>query len=160
MWPTLHAMLAYRPMGQVDPQPGYRHSVSVAGVVTDDAGRVLLVRRADNDEWEPPGGVVERDEDLLSALVREIHEETGFTIRPGRLTGVYKNMALGIVALVFRCVPAAGTAHTGPESRAVRWVTPDELPRLVGERLRVRIEDALADRPDVTIRAYEPAPSC
>ncbi len=144
-------------MGQAEPQPGYRHSVSVAGAVTDDQGRVLLVRRADNDEWEPPGGVVERDEDLLSALVREVREETGYTVRPIRLTGVYKNMTLGIVALVFRCTVAEGSARTGRESRAVRWVTPDELPRLVGERLRVRVEDALADPPDVPIGTYEPA---
>jgi 8-oxo-dGTP pyrophosphatase MutT (NUDIX family) len=144
-------------MSQSAAQHGYRHSVSVAGVVTDERGRVLLVRRADNDEWEAPGGVVERDEDLLSALAREVHEESGFRVRPGRLTGVYKNMALGIVALVFRCTPDEGNASTSGETTAVRWVAPDELPRLVGERLRVRIEDALADRPDVVVRAYEPA---
>src|SRR2546423_1239562 len=99
-------------------RPGSRHSVSVAGVVTDEDGQVLLVRRADTDEWEPPGGVVERDEDLLSALVREVEEETGLTVTPGRLTGVYKNMALGIVALVFRCTAAEGSLRTGHESRA------------------------------------------
>ena len=144
-------------MGESAVQHGYRHSVSVAGVVTDERGRVLLVRRADNDEWEPPGGVVERDEDLLSALVREVEEETGYVVTPGRLTGVYKNMALGIVALVFRCRPTAGAAHTSRESRAVRWVEPAELPRLVGGRLRIRIEDALADREETVVRAYEPA---
>src|SRR5215470_7771664 len=96
-------------MGQAAGQHTYRHSVSVAGVVTDERGRVLLVRRADNDEWEPPGGVVERDEDLLSALAREIHEESGYRVRPGRLTGVYKNMEQGIVALVFRCTAEDGT---------------------------------------------------
>ncbi len=144
-------------MGEPAAQHGYRHSVSVAGVVTDESGRVLLVRRADNDEWEPPGGIVERGEDLLSALAREVHEESGYSIAPGRLTGVYKNMALGIVALVFRCTTTEGSPHTGRETTAVRWVAPDELPRLVDERLRVRIDDALADRPDVVVRAYEPA---
>ncbi len=144
-------------MGESAAQDGYRHSVSVAGVVTDELGRVLLVRRADNDEWEPPGGVVERDEDLLSALAREVHEESGYRVDPGRLTGVYKNMALGIVALVFRCTIAEGSPHTSRETTDIRWVAPDELPRLVDERLRVRIEDALADRPDVVVRAYEPA---
>src|SRR2546423_1556530 len=107
-----------RPGGRGAPGPAPRHSVSVAGIVTDDQGRVLLVRRADTDEWEPPGGVVERDEDLLSALVREVREETGLTVTPGRLTGVYKNMALGIVALVFRCTAAEGSLRTGHESRA------------------------------------------
>jgi ADP-ribose pyrophosphatase YjhB (NUDIX family) len=143
-------------MGQSATQHGYRHSVSVAGVVTDERGRVLLVRRADNDEWEPPGGVVERDEDLLSALAREVREESGYQVQLGRLTGVYKNMERGIVALVFRCTVAAGSPHTSRETTAVRWAEPDELHRLVGERLGVRIEDALADRSDVAVRAYEP----
>ncbi len=150
-------MLLSWPMGEPAAQHGYRHSVSVAGVVTDERGRVLLVRRADNDEWEPPGGVVERDEDLLAALAREVYEESGYRVNAGRLTGVYKNMALGIVALVFRCTTAEGSAHTSRETTDVRWVAPDELRRLVDERLRVRIEDALADRPDVVVRAHEPA---
>src|SRR5215471_14263248 len=114
-------------MGESAGQHTYRHSVSVAGVVTDERGRVLLVRRADNDEWEPPGGIVERDEDLLTALAREVHEESGYRVHAGRLTGVYKNMALGIVALVFRCTSVEGTSHTGTETTAVRWAEPDEL---------------------------------
>ncbi len=144
-------------MSEAAAQHDYRHSVSVAGVVTDEHGRVLLVRRADNDEWEPPGGIVEREEDLLSALAREVYEESGYRVHPGRLTGVYKNMALGIVALVFRCTTTEGSPHTSRETTDVRWVAPDELRRLVDERLRVRIEDALANWPDVVVRAYEPA---
>ncbi len=151
-------MLAYRPMDPGD-TGSYRHSVSVAGVVTDEGGRVLLVRRADNGEWEPPGGVVERAEDLLAALVREVREETGLMVRARRLTGVYKNMALGIVALVFRCDVLNGALATGQESAEVRWTDPAQLGQLVGDRLRVRIEDGLADRPDAVIRAYTPAPS-
>src|ERR1035441_848949 len=40
-----------------------RHSVSVAAVVVDDHDRALLIRRRDNGHWEPPGGVLELDED-------------------------------------------------------------------------------------------------
>ena len=34
------------------------HSVSVAGVTFDDAGRVLLIKRRDNGQWQAPGGVL------------------------------------------------------------------------------------------------------
>jgi 8-oxo-dGTP diphosphatase len=33
-----------------------RHSVSVAAVITDDDGRVLVVQRRDNGKWQLPGG--------------------------------------------------------------------------------------------------------
>src|SRR6478736_2159663 len=76
-----------------------RHSVSVSGVIPDDHGRVLLIRRRDNQHWEPPGGVLELAESIPDGLRREIHEETGLDIEPDALTGVYKNMPRGTTAL-------------------------------------------------------------
>ena len=73
--------------------------MSVAAAVVDDDGRLLAIRRRDNGHWEPPGGVLELDETIEDGLVREVHEETGLTVKPERLTGVYKNMERGIVAL-------------------------------------------------------------
>ena len=81
-----------------------RHSVSVAAAIFDDSGEnVLLIKRRDNGRWEPPGGVLELDETIEDGLRREVREETGAEIEVGPLTGVYKNMQRGIVALVFRC---------------------------------------------------------
>jgi 8-oxo-dGTP diphosphatase len=91
----------------VDTQPP-RHSVSISGVITDDHGRALLVQRRDNQHWEPPGGVLELGESIPDGLRREIREETGLDIEPGPLTGIYKNMPRGIVALVFRCKITGG----------------------------------------------------
>jgi len=79
-----------------------RHSVSVAAVIVNAEGSVLLIQRRDNGKWEPPGGVLELDEQITAGLRREVREETGLDVEPERLTGVYKNMAQGIVALVFR----------------------------------------------------------
>jgi len=80
-----------------------RHSVSVAGVITDGTGRALLVQRRDNQHWEPPGGILELEESIHDGLRREVLEETGLEIEPVVLTGVYKNMPRGIIALVFHC---------------------------------------------------------
>ena len=88
--------------GQVNETP--RHSVSVAAAIFDDSGeKVLLIKRRDNGNWEPPGGILELDEAIEDGLRREVLEETGAEIDVGPLTGVYKNMNRGIVALVFRC---------------------------------------------------------
>src|SRR5919199_6004460 len=97
------------------------HSVSVAGVVVDDAGRVLVIQRRDNGRWEAPGGILERDETFEEGVVREVAEETGVAVEVERLTGVYKNMARGIVALVYRCRPLHGLARATIESEAVKW---------------------------------------
>jgi 8-oxo-dGTP diphosphatase len=73
------------------------HSVSVAGVITDDHGRALLIQRRDNHRWEPPGGVLELGETIPDGLRREVREETGLEVEPVTLTGVYKNMKRAIV---------------------------------------------------------------
>src|ERR1700742_4760112 len=92
------------------------HSVSVAGIVVNDEGQVLVIRRRDNGHWEPPGGILELDETLEEGVRREVHEETGVWVTVERLTGVYKNMKRGIVALVFRCSPQSGALATSDES--------------------------------------------
>ena len=91
------------------------HSVSVAGVVIDENGRALVIQRRDNGHWEPPGGVLERDEAIIEGLLREVREETGLIVEPLALTGVYKNMRLGVLltrrAASARCVVPLGSGE-------------------------------------------------
>jgi len=123
-----------------------RHSVSVAAVIVDDAGKVLLTQRVDNGHWEPPGGVLELDESIEDGLRREIREETGLEIDIDQLTGVYKNMRRGIVALVFRCRLTDPTAEVGlsPEVRRFRWADARQAKAVMDEAYAVRVIDALA----------------
>ncbi|WP_189187377.1 NUDIX hydrolase [Streptomyces albiflavescens] len=121
------------------------HSVSVAGVVVREDGRVLTIRRADNGTWEPPGGVLELDEAPEDGVRREVFEETGVKVEVGDLTGVYKNMTLGVVALVFRCRAEGGHEQLSDESTAVEWLSPEEVAERMGEVYSIRILDALRD---------------
>jgi len=124
--------------------PTPRHSVSVAGAIVDEHGRMLAIRRRDNGHWEPPGGVLELDETIEDGLVREIREETGLTVDPERLTGVYKNMRLGIVNLVFRCsVTGGATTRTDEEAAEIAWLTAEEVEQRMDEAFAVRLLDAL-----------------
>ena len=120
-----------------------RHSVSVAGILIDDQRRALLVRRRDNQHWEPPGGVLELDESITAGLCREVKEETGLDVAPDVLTGVYKNMTRGIVALVFRCKILGGQLATNREVTAFHWATAAEVPTMTSEAYSVRVLDAL-----------------
>ncbi|MFC4515359.1 NUDIX hydrolase [Streptomyces ehimensis] len=119
------------------------HSVSVAGAVVRDDGRLLSIRRADNGTWELPGGVLELSESPEDGVVREVHEETGIRVEVDELTGVYKNTSRGIVALVFRCKPSGGSERTSSESTAVEWLTPDEVAERMTPVFAVRLLDAL-----------------
>ena len=47
---------------------------SVNVVVTNPAGKVLLIRRSDNDNWAVPGGAIDLGESLVQAAVRETRE--------------------------------------------------------------------------------------
>ncbi|MFJ3587464.1 NUDIX hydrolase [Streptomyces sp. NPDC090231] len=119
------------------------HSVSVAGVVVREDGRLLSIRRADNGTWELPGGVLELDETPEAGVVREVLEETGIHVEVDELTGVYKNTTRGIVALVFRCKPSGGTERTSAESVAVEWLTQEQITERMSEVYAIRLLDAV-----------------
>ncbi|MEU1941102.1 NUDIX domain-containing protein [Streptomyces sp. NPDC020125] len=130
--------------------------MSVAGVIVDDAGRALLIKRRDNGKWEPPGGVLEREETIPDALQREVLEETGIKIAlPATLTGVYKNMTGLIVSMVFRCEAIDGTPTTGAETRALRWATREEITELADEAYAIRVLDALDNTSPPAVRAHD-----
>ena len=130
-----------------------KHSVSVAGIVVDDQDRVLVIRRRDNNHWEPPGGVLELDETFEEGVRREVLEETGVHITVDRLTGVYKNLNRGIVALVFRCHANNQPRSTTAEATEVRWMTRDEIKDMMDPAYAVRVLDAFESNPQT--RAHD-----
>jgi ADP-ribose pyrophosphatase YjhB (NUDIX family) len=132
-----------------------RHSVSVSGVVIDDHGRALLIRRRDNGRWEPPGGVLELGETIHDGLRREVREETGLDIEAIALSGVYKNMTRAIVNLVFRCKITGGALAANDEASGFRWAADSEVPGLMDEAYAIRVLDALRDATAVAVRPHD-----
>ncbi|MGH3963032.1 MAG: NUDIX hydrolase [Pseudonocardiaceae bacterium] len=122
-----------------------RHSVSVAGIVVSNADQVLIVQRRDNGHWEPPGGVLELNEQFEEGVRREVYEETGMNVRVERLTGVYKNLTAGVVALAFRCTPLGDPDPATAEAVAVRWAELAEISDLMDPAYAVRVTDAFGD---------------
>jgi 8-oxo-dGTP diphosphatase len=132
----------------------YRHSVSVAGVVVRDDGKILVIRRRDNGHYQAPGGVLEQHERIEDGLAREIREETGFRAEPERLTGIYKHMGLGVVAFVFRARVVGGMPTINDEAAEIIWLDRQEVAERMTQAFAVRVMDAL-DGPWPHIRYHD-----
>jgi ADP-ribose pyrophosphatase YjhB (NUDIX family) len=111
--------------------------VAVRAVIVVE-GRVLLVNAYPgeaSDLWVPPGGGAETGTSLRANLEREVREETGLAVRPGRLAGVseFHNPATGFhqVDLLFRARlrGAAEVRLADPEGvvNRLRWASEAEL---------------------------------
>ena len=103
--------------------------VRVTGVVIED-DRILVLDQdtGSGRAWSLPGGKVEDGETLAEALVREMREETGLTVEPGRLLYVCDYLpgdGTHVVHLTFEARRIGGTAGevtAGLDSRPIRGV--------------------------------------
>jgi 8-oxo-dGTP pyrophosphatase MutT (NUDIX family) len=110
------------------------------------------VQRRDNGKWEIPGGILELHESIHDGVRREVEEETGVLIEPERLTGVYKNLKLGVVALVFRARTIGGQPGPTEESQRVDWWTRETVTAQMAETFAIRVTDALdAEQPAIRV---------
>jgi 8-oxo-dGTP diphosphatase len=111
------------------------------GAIIIEQDRVALVKRGHaplEGKWSIPGGVLEVGETLRKAVVREAREETGLTIEPGELLGVFERvlpdehgkMQYHYVLIDFLCRRVAGELEAGDDAIEVRWFRREELGEL------------------------------
>jgi 8-oxo-dGTP diphosphatase len=65
-----------------------RKRMAAGVLLTDVQDRSLLVEPTYKDYWDIPGGIVEADESPYVAAKREVNEELGLVVEPGRLLAV------------------------------------------------------------------------
>lgn len=117
-----------------------------------DTGHPAARRRA----LGPARQVLELAETPAEGVTREVLEETGIKVQADRLTGVYKNVRLGVVTLAFRCsiIDGQGEQDSTDEARRVAWLTAEEATRQMQEARAIRVVDGVAssDSPAVRVR--------
>ena len=108
-------------------------AVTVAvGILIDDAGRVLVTRRAPEAHqgglWEFPGGKVEENETILAALARELQEELGVLVEATEALMVLDHdYGDKQVRLDVHCVTRWSGEPRGLEGQPLAWQQPEEL---------------------------------
>ena len=139
----------------------YFMQIGTIGIVVDQFGQVLLIRRNDTRTWAPPGGALDANELPPVGVAREVEEETGLKVMPVRLAGVYfwPMSPDGFLTFVFRCLPRGGKLTSSFVSPELGYVPSNTLPSPVLKISRVRIQGALAhveERPLLVQQSFPP----
>jgi 8-oxo-dGTP pyrophosphatase MutT (NUDIX family) len=99
-----------------------------AAIVTDPAGRAVVVRKRGTTGFMQPGGKIERGESALAALIRELREELGLEVDVDatEFLGSYEAPALNepgstVRAEVFALITDA-ELHPAAEIDALHWL--------------------------------------
>lgn len=132
-------------------------AVAVSAFIQDDEGRILMIRRTDNDLYAIPGGQLELGETLSQAAVREVREETGIECEVTGVIGLYSNPNHVIAyddgevrqefSICFRATPTGGSLQTSSESKEVGWVEPSALGGLkIHPSIALRLSHATAGK--------------
>ena len=133
----------------------YTHLVSVAAMVTNGKGEILLVNSPWRG-WEYPGGLIEPGESFEAALKREVREESGVEIEITGFVGICKNVERNIVNIDFTARYVSGTLTTSEESTEVGWFTPEQAMKLITFPLtKKRLTNMLSGDPKVHLFGFE-----
>lgn len=132
----------------------------VGGAILNDAGKVLLQKRADRNTWGFPGGVMELGESFSEALKREVKEETGLNVDIIRLLGVYSDYSdeypngdkAQPIVLFFLCKVNSGELTVDyDETLELKFFGKEEMPTLVNQQHMDMFHDLFAGDNQVII---------
>lgn len=131
------------------------HLVSVAALVTNEQGEILLVKSPWRG-WEYPGGLIEPGETFEQALHREVREESGVEIEITGFVGICKNIERNIVNIDFTARYLSGELRTSEESTEVIWATPEKAMELIEFPLtKKRLKNMLSGREEAVLFCFE-----
>jgi len=109
--------------------------IVAVGAVVMHQERILLIRRGKEPaqgEWAIPGGRVELGETMHEAATRETREETGISIRPGKLIYYFETIQPDADGRIrfhytifdFMAEYLAGEPEPGDDALEAGWISP------------------------------------
>jgi ADP-ribose pyrophosphatase YjhB (NUDIX family) len=130
---------------------------AASAVVVDGTGRILLVKRTDNNLWTIPGGALDPGEDIATCCRREVKEESGLDVAIDSLVGVYSNPRHVVeyndgelrqqFSVCFACHPVNDHLATSHETSEVGFYSVEEIKTMVlHSSIRLRIQHYMEHR--------------
>jgi 8-oxo-dGTP pyrophosphatase MutT (NUDIX family) len=133
---------------------GTKVKIAVGVVIRDKEERILLEKRSDNGLWGLPGGKVEPGETIEETAIREVKEETGFTVKIIRLLGVYSDPSEGriitypdngdvvhLIDILLEGIIISGNLTISSESQEMRFFDLNSLPSEIASPARKPLDD-------------------
>jgi ADP-ribose pyrophosphatase YjhB (NUDIX family) len=111
--------------------------VVAAVVLIQENDSVLLVQQnIERHLWGAPGGLMENDETIEQAAIREVLEETGLNVQIKRPIAIYSEPRKNALTITFEGKIAGGDMkQTTNESRGCHYFPFSDLPELREHRL-------------------------
>lgn len=117
---------------------------AVAGIIRNIEGNILFGRKHGELNWGLVAGAIEIGETPAQAMIREVFEETGLTIEPGRIIGVYggeehrltytNGDQVEYVTIVFECRIIAGElTPDNEEIKELKYFSEDQIPPIINK---------------------------
>jgi 8-oxo-dGTP diphosphatase len=133
-------------------------TVGVFAAIFDAQGRILCVKLNYGPlSWTTPGGRVEAGESPVAALIREIHEESGYYAQVERLVGVYAApFKDDIVLMMTATIIGSDGWEPNSEIAQIGFFARNALPEPMNSRVQRRILDAFAGHSGV-LHVFEAA---
>lgn len=111
----------------------YLYRISLKALIRNESGDVLVVKEAGRTWWDLPGGGMDHNEDVTSAIARELQEEVG-------LRGKFSYRVIDVdnpaflshanvwqLRLIFEVLPQNMHFRPGEDADELMFLSPDTL---------------------------------
>src|SRR5579863_1628841 len=116
-------IIALLTFGQISP-------ILSACVIIEQEGKILLIDRSDGLGYTIPGGIVRYSETVEQCVLREAHEETGYTVTIDGIVGVYSSLKrdprFRAASIAYKGTILSGSVQESGEGKPC-WRTPAEV---------------------------------
>ncbi|GGH58650.1 NUDIX domain-containing protein [Rothia aerolata] len=119
-----------------------------AALIRDPQNRILAVKPNYRDGWSLPGGTVEAGEAPKEGCFREVEEEVGLSLEPGRVLTIFHGLQQGVWGdstyyIYDGGVIDADTKITLQEEELVtyEWLAQDQFDEYFGPHFATRLRD-------------------